>query len=123
MRRPLVIVEIIIAPGKAAQLPIYEGDDPSTLCQNFSMTYNLGRVARQSLLGILESHLSKPVDPLSEEEEAETDLKIQTSAQKRRPLLEVFKDYMDYSEIVEVSEKEDSDYLLRQRSKGKENVK
>ena len=50
------------------------------------------------------------------EEEAETDLRIQTSASKRRPLLEVFKDYMDYSEIIEVSEKEDSDYLLKQRS-------
>lgn len=43
------MIEIIIAPGKIAHLPIYDGDDAHVLCQNFSRTYNLSKVAKDQL--------------------------------------------------------------------------
>ena len=44
-QEPLIMVELMIAPGKTATISIYKGDNPHVLAKNFSKTYNLNKKA------------------------------------------------------------------------------
>lgn len=42
-RDPLMMVELMVAPGKTATIAIHRGDNPESLAKNFSKTYNLNK--------------------------------------------------------------------------------
>jgi hypothetical protein len=54
-----MVVELMIAPGKSANIAIYKGDDPNVLATNFSKTYNLNKQAKLALVGILKRHIEE----------------------------------------------------------------
>ena len=47
------MIEIIVAPGKITNIPLYKGDDAQKIVNNFGMTFNLGQKAKDNLFGII----------------------------------------------------------------------
>eukprot|EP00347_Sterkiella_histriomuscorum_P024494 403330916 len=120
LRKPFIIIEIIISPGRVAHLPIYHGDDPILLCQNFSRTYNLGRQARESLLQILQSHLIGESVGDTSYSTARNDIEREygimdsrNSSPKKNITLRLQNNELEFSKIVEVSETNESDGLAK----------
>ena len=56
-KKPFVIIEIIVAPGKQAQIPLHRGDDPERLTESYAKAFNLNKKAQDMLLEILIRHL------------------------------------------------------------------
>jgi len=76
---PLLLVELMIAPGKVANIAIHKDDKAEDLAKKFSMTYSLNRKAQDALADLLNKHIEeeggsnerKGLLEVLEEEEAE----------------------------------------------------
>ncbi|CDW76985.1 UNKNOWN [Stylonychia lemnae] len=120
-RKPFIIIEIIISPGKMAHLPIHDGDDPHILCQNFSRTYNLGKLAKDSLLKILTGHLKQhQVERMQRQSLLNKDLENQYGVQdnqessiNKQVRINYDLENLEHSKIIEVSETNESDHTSR----------
>lgn len=53
------MVELMIAPGKVANIAVRPDDDPVELAKVFGMTYNLNQKARDALENILMKHIQE----------------------------------------------------------------
>jgi len=52
------MVELMIAPGKVANIAVRPEDDPVELAKVFGMTYSLNGKAREALENILRKHIA-----------------------------------------------------------------
>jgi hypothetical protein len=60
-KKPFLIIELVIAPGKKVKVPLYREGTPNeidTIVNNLSQTFNMSRRAKESLREVVTSHIN-----------------------------------------------------------------
>ena len=55
----VLMVELMVAPGKSVNIPIRKDDKPEQIASNFAKTYSLNKTAQESLCKILHANIVK----------------------------------------------------------------
>lgn len=67
LARDSLIVDIKLSSTKSAKIPLWRGDDPSTIASSFGLIYSLDAAAQQLLVDVLlrsmQDHGLEPPDP------------------------------------------------------------
>jgi hypothetical protein len=62
-RRPFLIIELVIAPGRKAKIPLYTvaqggvSDNVEVIVGNLSQTFNMSKKAKEALKDVVGRHL------------------------------------------------------------------
>ncbi len=56
---PFLIIELVIAPGRKAKVPLYNPDtlNADEIAHNISLTFNLSKKAKSDLIAVIERHI------------------------------------------------------------------
>ena len=63
IRRPFLIIELVIAPGRKAKIPLYtvaqggKTNDVEAIVNNLSLTFNMSKKAKEALKDVVGRHL------------------------------------------------------------------